>query len=76
MSEAQKPVNDAYRNNWDAIWGKKEKDMQRFDWAYGNLAASTNHKPSRKAFLKLFLDEGYSEADFEEFARDKVWVNE
>ncbi len=26
-SEAQKPTTDAYRKNWQAIWGKKSNDL-------------------------------------------------
>jgi hypothetical protein len=50
-------------------------DAQFFglDFAYGNLAASTNHKPSRESFRKLALEKGFSEDWFESWAAGKEW---
>jgi len=52
----------------------EELETQRFDFAYGNLAASTNHKPSRAAFWKLASERGWTKARFEKFAKDKEWL--
>lgn len=47
--------------------------LEAIDWAYGNLACSTNHKPSRPAFKKVAMGAGISEEEFEEWAKDKKW---
>jgi hypothetical protein len=47
--------------------------LQALDFAYGNLACSTNHKPDRDAFHDLWLKEGFTEAAWLEWAKDKVW---
>jgi hypothetical protein len=52
----------------------EEHEMQSFDWAYGNLAASTNHKPSKAAFWKLASERGWSVARFEEWAKGREWL--
>ena len=38
----------------------EQLEEQRFDFAYGNLAASTNHKPSRAAFESMAKDRGWA----------------
>ena len=52
----------------------EEREAQRFDFVYGNLACSTNHKPSRAAFLHLAQERGWSVERFEKFAKDKQWL--
>ena len=52
----------------------EELEAQRFDFAYGNLAASTNHRPSRAAFFQLALERGWTTERFEAFAKDKEWL--
>jgi hypothetical protein len=36
----------------------RQREEQAFDFAHGNLAASTDHKPQRDAFAKLAADRG------------------
>jgi hypothetical protein len=52
----------------------EEQEAQRFDWAYGNLACSTNHKPSRAAFLWLAQERGWAIEQFHKWAADKEWL--
>lgn len=52
---------------------RKQRRLQSLNWAYGNLACSTNHKPTRAAFAKLFRKDGFSYAEFAEWAADKEW---
>lgn len=47
----------------------REREQQALSFAYGNLAASTNHKPSRAAFAKL-ASERYG---WSEWAADLTW---
>lgn len=53
--------------------GDYVQPMQAIDWAYGNLACSTNHKPVRECFLKLALERGVSQGEFDRWAADKEW---
>jgi hypothetical protein len=46
---------------------------QRLDFAYGNLAASSNHKPRRSAFRNLALTMGMSEENFNVWAVQRSW---
>jgi len=50
-----------------------EKREQRLGWAYGQLACSTNHKPTRASFEKLALEQGWSEAEFDAWAATREW---
>jgi hypothetical protein len=50
-----------------------EQILQGIDFAYGNLAASTHHRPRRGAFKGLALDRGLSDETFEEWADTKEW---
>lgn len=52
-------------------------EEQRLDFAYGNLAASTNHKPCRDAFRKLAAEQfGWSTETFDRWAdARKGWRN-
>lgn len=43
------------------------------DFAYGNLAMTTRHRPSRDAFKKLALGRGMTAQDFDAWARGKSW---
>jgi hypothetical protein len=51
-----------------------EKFAQRLDFAYGNLACSTNHKPTREAFAELAKGYGWSFQRFAVWAEGKEWV--
>lgn len=51
----------------------EQKIEQRLDFAYGNLAASTNHKPMRNTFRQLALKLGMTLADFDEWAAGLEW---
>jgi hypothetical protein len=46
---------------------------QCLSFAYGNLACTTNHKPTRSAFRKVALDLGVTEEEFEVWAREREW---
>ncbi len=50
-----------------------EKSLQALDFAYGNLACTTNHKPRRDVFRELARTRGISDEEFREWERDKVW---
>ena len=52
----------------------EQLEEQRFDFAYGNLAASTNHKPSRGAFLRLAQERGWALEQFHKWAAGKEWL--
>jgi hypothetical protein len=52
---------------------EEERAHQRLDFAYGNLAASTNHKPTRRAFLDLANEMGIDEVTFDRWAHGKKW---
>lgn len=47
---------------------------QALDFAYGNLATSTNHRPSRDAFARLAAARGMSATEFAAWAADKDWT--
>lgn len=47
---------------------------QALDFAYGNLATSTNHRPSRDAFARLAAARGMSATEFAAWAADKDWM--
>jgi hypothetical protein len=49
---------------------------QRLDFAYGNLAASSNHKPRRGAFRSLALTMGMSEEAFDAWASQRSWSSD
>jgi hypothetical protein len=51
----------------------REREEQAFSFAYGNLACSTNHKPTREAFRALALAHGWTEAEFDSWATGKDW---
>ena len=50
-----------------------EQILQGIDFAYGNLATSTYHRPRRGTFKGLALDRGLSDKTFEEWADTKEW---
>jgi len=50
-----------------------EGEHQALDFAHGNLACTNNHKPDRVAFKKLALQRGWSEEQFEAWAKDYTW---
>lgn len=50
-----------------------EAREQSLDFAYGQLAASTNHKPSRIAFKVVALERGMTEAEFDVWAAKREW---
>jgi len=64
---AQQLMNDAEKL---PPMTEDERNAQRLDFAYGNLAASTHHKPERAAFAKLAFDLGWSSEKF-----DGWWSN-
>lgn len=46
---------------------------QRLDFAYGNLAASSNHKPQREVFCLLAVEMGMLEVEFDAWAGRREW---
>ena len=51
-----------------------EYQAQLLSFAYGNLAMTTNHKPTRAAFRRVALETvGVSEQEFEEWADQREW---
>jgi hypothetical protein len=53
---------------------KRQREEQSFDFAYGNLACTTNHKPVRQAFALLAKSRGWTAPQFTEWAEDKEWT--
>jgi hypothetical protein len=51
----------------------EQRDEQWMTFAYGNLACTTNHKPSRAAFAALARSKGWSRDRFVAWATDKEW---
>ena len=51
-----------------------EKFAQKLNFVYGNLACSTNHKPSRLAFAQLAQEYGWSFQKFAAWADGKEWA--
>jgi hypothetical protein len=52
---------------------EREKQIQRFSYAYGNLACSTNHKPTLAAFAAMAKSEGWTPEEFTDWAKDLEW---
>lgn len=52
---------------------RREREAQLFDFAYGNLACTNNHKPTREAFAKLAQERGWTEKEFEMWAARYTW---
>jgi hypothetical protein len=51
-------------------------DLQRLNFAYGTLAASTRHRPQRAAFkLLALISIGISVEDFEAWADQRMWFD-
>ena len=50
----------------------EEKQLQGLDFAYGNLACSSSHKPQREAFQKVASGKIPDKA-FDAWAADKTW---
>lgn len=53
--------------------GSVEHTAQGLSFAYGNLAASTNHKPQRAAFRQIALERGWSGERFDTWAAGMQW---
>jgi hypothetical protein len=51
----------------------REREEQAIDFAYGNLAASTHHRPTRRTFEILTQRRGWTAEQFEAWAKDKEW---
>jgi hypothetical protein len=53
---------------------KEEREEQALGFAYGNLASSTNHKPSLIAFWEIARDRfGWTPERFIEWADGRRW---
>lgn len=48
---------------------------QRLDFAYGNLAASSNHRPTRAAFAYLAMMLGWTTERFDGWAAQREWAD-
>lgn len=52
----------------------RERQEQALSFAYGNLALSTNHKPSRKTFVALAISHyGWTIDEAEAWAAKHAW---
>jgi hypothetical protein len=61
----------------DRVVPERERQEQAMSFNYGNLSLSTNHKPSRKAFVELAQSHyGWSVEDAEAWAATKTWERE
>jgi predicted HAD superfamily Cof-like phosphohydrolase len=54
----------------------RDRLMQALDFSYGQLACTTNHKPSRWAFWMIASNRGIGVDEFEKWAKDKEWRKE
>lgn len=52
---------------------ERERQIQRLSFTYGNLACTTNHKPSKSAFRRAALDTGVPEDVYDEWAARVAW---
>jgi hypothetical protein len=52
---------------------ERQREEQGFSFSYGNLACTTNHKPTRAAFAKLARDRGWTEEQFAAWADTREW---
>ena len=54
---------------------QRERRLRALDFTYGNLACSTNHKPHRSHFRKLFVDEmkWFAGDEFDAWAASREW---
>lgn len=53
---------------------ERSKRIERsLDFTYSNLAATTNHKPTRYAFEVLSAGKGWSKAQFDAWANRREW---
>ncbi len=46
---------------------RQQLEEQRVDWAYGNLAATTNHRPTREGFARFLRSRGWTEERIRSF---------
>ena len=53
---------------------KRQRDERDMDFAYGNFACSSNHKPQRLAFRQVAQSRGWTQEEFDKWAEDKVWT--
>lgn len=51
----------------------RQQEEQSFSWSYGNLACTTNHKPTRAAFAKMAQNRGWTPDEFEAWALGLEW---
>lgn len=66
--------SEVLRRQAEGLLPKTLSNEERADWVYGNLAASTNHRPTRAAFYKVFVESGrFEEEEFNEWADGKEW---
>lgn len=53
---------------------RDQEEAQALDFAYGNLACSTNHRPMRAAFADVARDRyGWTDQRFAAWAAGKKW---
>ena len=50
---------------------KNEAARQAMDFAHGNLAASSHHRPDREAFRHLWAERGLPLGEFETWAKER-----
>lgn len=54
---------------------ERHRQEQALSFTYGNLALSSNHKPSYQAFLRLAIDRyGWTPGEFQIFAASREWA--
>ena len=51
----------------------EQREEQRLDFAYGNLACSTNHKPVLEAFWAVASGRGWTRERFAKWAAGREW---
>lgn len=52
---------------------ERQRKEQALDFAYGQLAASTHHKPSRSVFLRIAREDGWTLQEFARWQKGRQW---
>ncbi len=71
-------MSDRYRELAERIAAappltERERHLQRLSFTYGNLACTTNHRPSKRAFRAAALANGVPEDVYDEFEARVTW---
>jgi hypothetical protein len=51
----------------------EQKQEQAFDFTYGNLACTSNHRPKLAIFAAIAKERGWSDERFAKWSAQKEW---